>query len=123
MSTWDHIIFEDEAVQEFFEDLDELDYTDLSMALKDAIVDATKNAEPGQQDYTVGLGASSLVAIWSGAPYAVADIADRFPFVRGHIGHASQELVDAALELLDGELERLGEDVPEGLETYVEALS
>lgn len=123
MSTWDHIILEAEPVEEFFEDLEDLDDSELFAVLESSITEALTHAEPGEADYTAGLGAATLVAIWNGAPYTAAEVADRFHFLRAHIGHSIESLTDAALNLLDKEMERLGEEAPEGIETFVEALS
>ena len=123
MSSWDRRISEDEAVEEFFEELDDLEDDELFELVESTVKIALLQADPGDMDYSMGLGAASLVAIWHGAPYALGDLTDRFSFIRGYIGQSDNSLTDSALELLDQEMERLDDQAPEGLETYVEALS
>lgn len=128
MSTWDETVFADEANTEFLEDCGELDGDELTDALRDACTLALNTDVAGQgrgvePDYINGLCAATVASIWSGAPFTAASVADEHPFIRGGIGECPEDLQDAALELLDGELEASGDDAPDGLETAVEALS
>jgi hypothetical protein len=64
-----------------------------------------------------------VAAVWAGAPFTASDIVDEHPLIRTRIGDCPESLQEVALQVLDGHLERLGEDAPDGLETCVEALS
>lgn len=123
MSTWDTHIFSDEASVELLRDVDDLEAEELMEALQDAVTIASDQATPGQSDYTQGLCAASIAAVWCGAPFAASNLASEHAFVRAYIGRCPEELQEAAFELLDAELARLGEDSPEGLDTYAEAVS
>lgn len=123
MSNWDEHIFDREENIDFLDELGELDVEDQTESLQDAITIATDQAQPGDSEYNVGLCAATIAAIWAGAPFSSTRITDDFPFIRENIGYVPEELQDTAGEFLDMELERLAEDAPEGLETFVEALS
>ena len=123
MSVWDQVIFQDEDNIEFLDELVDMDQQDIEEALEDAVTLALRHAEPGEVEYSNGLCAASVAAIWCGAPFSSATIADEHPFVRQYIGQCSDSLQERASTLLDRELELRGEDAPEGLETFSEALS
>lgn len=132
MSIWDETVLADEANAEFLADCDDLDGGDLVDALRDACIlasDAGTGGRPvGEQagndaDYANGLCAATVASIWAGAPFTAASVADEFAFIRAGIGECPERLQDAALQVLDAELEAAGDDAPDGLETAVEALS
>ncbi|MGO1948599.1 MAG: DUF4259 domain-containing protein [Mycobacteriaceae bacterium] len=127
MSTWDDTVFAEESNAEFLDDCDDLEGEDLVQALTDASTLAlnTEGAGTGSgnPDLDNGLCAATVAAIWSGAPFTAATTADEHPFIRERIGQCPDTLQEAALQLLDRELEEAGEDAPDGLETFVEALS
>lgn len=123
MSTWDEHIFHDEDNIEFLDDLAELDPEDLFEALEDAVTLAIRHSAPGEVEYANGLCAASVAAIWCGAPFSSATVADEHPFVRAYIGQCSDSLQEQAGALLDKEMERAGDDAPEGLETFAEAVA
>lgn len=123
MSVWDEVIFQDEDNIEFLDELVDMDQQDIEEALEDAVTLALRHASPGEVEYSNGLCAASVAAIWCGAPFSSATIADEHPFVRLYIGQCSDSLQERASTLLDRELELRGEDAPEGLETFSEALT
>ena len=129
MSNWDEFIFAQEDNVDFLDELADLDGPDLTEALVDAVNLALRDGQPGSVDHSIGLCAATVAAIWGGAPFSTATVADEHPFIRAHIGECPNSLQEVALQLLDGELERRedrqDEDAleNEGLETFVEALS
>lgn len=123
MSSWDETIFNDEISTDFLDECDDLDGLDLVQALQDACTVALNHSRPGDQDHRTGLCAATVAAIWSGAPFTSAEIADEHPLIRVRIGSCPDTLQEVALLFLDGYLESLGDDAPDGLETCVEALS
>jgi hypothetical protein len=123
MSTWDNSVFAEEAATDFLDECDELDRSDFVAALVDACTVALNHAARGSSDFRTGLCAATVAAIWAGAPFTAADAVDDHPQIRSGIGECPEELQEVALQLLDRELETTGEDAPEGLETFVEALS
>ncbi|MEJ6549442.1 DUF4259 domain-containing protein [Corynebacterium sp. USCH3] len=137
MSTWDETVFADDTNTDFLADCDDLEGDALASALQDACTLALDSGARGQggagtagtagttvdPDYINGLCAATVAAIWSGAPFTSAAVADEHPFIREGIGQCPDALQEAALELLDGELEAAGDEAPDGLETAVEALS
>ena len=134
MTSWDEHALANDQVQDFLQEIQE-EYEDAGAdsdvetvvtALEDAVVIAQKQAARGDEDYAVGLAAASIAAIWSGAPYSISELADEYSVIRGGIGRASEVLQERAAQLLEDEseaLEEAGLEVPEGLETYHEALS
>ncbi len=123
MSSWDEYILQEEINQDFMADISALDDDELQEAVMDSITIALDQSDPGDPEYLTGLCAASVAAIWNGAPFSATDVADEFPLIRDHIGRCPEELQERALQLLDTELEKLGSEAPEGLETYVEAVS
>lgn len=123
MSSWDESVFADENSVDFLDECDELEGLDLVQALQDACTVALNHAAPGDPDHTTGLCAATVAAIWSGAPFTAAEVADGHPLVRARIGSCSDTLQEVALQVLDGYFESVGDDAPDGLETCVEALS
>ena len=123
MSNWDEYIFHDDDNIEFFDELIDLEPTDLFEALEDAVTLALRHSEPGDVEYLNGLCAASVAAIWCGAPFSSASVADEHPFVREYIGQCSDKLQEQSSLLLDKELENQGEAAYEGLETFAEALT
>lgn len=128
MSTWDETVFADDTNADFLADCDDLEGEALQTALQDACTlaldsDAADEGRAVDPDYINGLCAATVAAIWSGAPFTSASVADEHPFIRAGIGQCPDSLQGIALELLDAELEAAGEDAPDGLETAVEALS
>lgn len=123
MSNWDEWVFDNDDSIDFLDELVDLDVDEQAEALRDAITIAASQAEPDDAEYSVGLCSATIAAIWAGAPFSAARVADDYPFIRENIGYNAEELQDAAGEFLDAELERLGDQAPEGLETFVEALS
>lgn len=123
MSTWDQYLFADESSADFLAECDDLEGRDLVQALQDACTVALNQAAPGEPDHTIGLCAATVAAIWSGAPFTAAEAADTHPLIRAHIGSCPDTLKEAALQLLDGYLDAVGDGAPDGLEIYVEALS
>ncbi|RAV33510.1 DUF4259 domain-containing protein [Corynebacterium heidelbergense] len=124
MSSWDEQVFTGEDNVDFLDDLVDLDETDLHEALEDAITIALKQASRGDVDYAQGLCAASIAAVWCGAPFSSTAVTEAHPFVREYIGDCPETLQQAAFQLLEAEFEAQGEDnLVEGLETYVEAVS
>lgn len=123
MSVWDEIIFHDEDNIEFLDELVDMEHEDIAEALEDAVTLALRHANSGEVEYTNGLCAASVAAIWCGAPFSSATIADEHPFVRQYIGNCPDSLQEQASTLLDKELDERGDDAPEGLETFSEALT
>lgn len=123
MSNWDEYIFHDDDNIEFFDELIDLEPADLFEALEDAVTLALRHSEPGDVEYLNGLCAASVAAIWCGAPFSSASVADEHPFVREYIGQCSDKLQEQSSLLLDKELENQGEAAFEGLETFAEALT
>lgn len=123
MSNWDEYIFHDDDNVEFLDELVDLDQVDLFEALEDAVTLALRHAQPGDVEYLNGLCAASVAAIWCGAPFSSATVADDHPFVRQYIGQCDDKLQEQSSLLLDKELENQGESAQEGLETFVEALT
>lgn len=125
MSSWDETIFADDSSTDFLTECDDVadDDRELVLALQDACTVALNHASPGDTDHTTGLCAATVAAVWAGAPFTASDVVDEHPLIRSRIGDCPDELQEVALPVLDGQLERLGEDAPDGLETSVEALS
>ncbi|MGP9724090.1 hypothetical protein ACT3SZ_08755 [Corynebacterium sp. AOP40-9SA-29] len=129
MSTWDETVFADDTNTEFLADCDDLEGAALAEGLRDACalaLDTDAGGATGRgvdPDYINGLCAATVAAIWSGAPFTSATVADEHPFIREGIGQCPDDLQEVALEVLDRELESAGDDAPDGLETVVEALS
>lgn len=126
MSNWDEFIFSQEDNVDFLDELADLDGPELAGALVDAVNLALREEQSGSVDYSIGLCAATVAAIWGGAPFSTATVADEHPFIRAHIGECPTNLQEVALQLLDREMERReGEEdlEAEGLETFVEALS
>ncbi|HIW95476.1 MAG TPA: DUF4259 domain-containing protein [Candidatus Corynebacterium gallistercoris] len=128
MSNWDETVFGDEDNTDFLDELNDLDDRDLEEALEDAINTALHHAAISSGEYSNGLCAATIAAIWAGAPYSAATVADDHPFIRQHIGEVEGGLQELALQLLYKEHERRAEQMDdsedaEGLETFVEALS
>lgn len=128
MSTWDETVFADDTNTDFLADCDDLEGEALVEALQDACTlaqdsDAGDEGRAVDPDYINGLCAATVAAIWSEAPFTSATVADERPFIREGIGQCPDALQEAALALLDTELEAAGDEAPDGLETAVEALS
>lgn len=132
MSTWDETVFADDSNADFLAECDDLDGDALVEALTDACTLAVGEVDAGNAgreglgvnpDYLNGLCAATVAAIWAGAPFTTASVADEHGFLRDGIGQCPDGLQEVALQLLDGELEAAGDDAPDGLETVVEALS
>lgn len=123
MSSWDEFIFEEPENVEFLEELTDLDDQDLFEAIEDAVNLALRATDTTDAEYLNGLCAASITAIWSGAPFSSSVVAGDYQFIREHIGNCESNLQELSAQLLDKELERVGDDSFEGLETYAEALS
>ncbi|WP_297009082.1 DUF4259 domain-containing protein [uncultured Corynebacterium sp.] len=125
MSTWDETVFTDENSTDFLTECDRVadDDRELVVALRDACTVALNHATPGDADHTTGLCAATVAAIWAGAPFTASDVVEEHPLIRARVGACPEELQEAALQVLDAQLERQGEEAPDGLETCVEALS
>lgn len=125
MSSWDETVFADESSTDFLTECDEVadDDRELVLALQDACTVALNHATPGDADHTTGLCAATVAAVWAGAPFTASDAVGEHPLIRARIGACPEGLQEVALQVLDAQLERLGEDAPDGLETCVEALS
>lgn len=134
MSNWDEFIFSQEDNVDFLDELAELEAPEVVGALVDAVNLALRDGQPDSLDYSIGLCAATVAAIWGGAPFSTASVADEHPYIRAHIGECPANLQEVSLQLLDGEMERRaasandGDDTEDGdeadgLETFVEALS
>lgn len=126
MSNWDHYIFSDEDNIDFLDELADLDEQDMMESLEDTVTIALRQPDTEHIEYRNGLCAATVAAIWCGAPFSAAIIADEHPFIRGHIGMCPDKLQELSLQLLDQETQRVEEAEDEdfeGLETFVEALS
>ena len=72
MSTWDSIIFSSDAVTDLLEEVSVLEDDDLSGALLDACRLAAGDAD--DDEARAGLGAATVAAIWSGAPFSAGQL-------------------------------------------------
>lgn len=99
MSTWDAIILDDDHVAELLDDIDALDPEEQAEALRDACLLAVDDATEGES--RAGLGAATIAAIWSGAPFSAATRVDEHPFIRAGIGDCPEELREAAAEVFE----------------------
>lgn len=123
MSNWDEYIFHHEDSLEFLDELIDLEQDELVQALDDAVTLASNHAHPGDTEYTVGLCAASIAAIWCGATFSSSTVADEHPFVREFIGQCPDGLQERAGLLIDAAMQSWEDEVPEGLETFAEALT
>ncbi|MGZ7495987.1 DUF4259 domain-containing protein [Corynebacterium sp. ZY180755] len=121
MSGWENVIFTEDANVDFLDDLANLDddggVEEVVEAISDAIKVAQSDGHVTEVDTQNGLAAATIAAIWAGAPYSAGEIVSNYPFIRSYVGHGSEELYEAAAELLEDA------DTQEDLEVYIEALS
>lgn len=121
MSTWDSIIFSSDAVIDLLEEVSVLEDDDLSGALLDACRLAAGDAD--DDEVRAGLGAATVAAIWSGAPFSAGQLVDEYPFIREGIGSCPEELREAAAETFDVLVPGLPEDEQEAVEDFAEAVN
>ncbi len=121
MSTWDSVIFNEDAVTELFEEVDALDGDDRA----DALLDACKLAigDATEEEERAGLGAATVAAIWCGAPFSAGEIVNDNPFIREGIGSCPEELREAAGEVFESLLDGLSDEEQEAAEDFAEAVS
>lgn len=121
MSTWDSIIFRSDAVADLLEDVAPLDGDDLAGALLDACRLAAGDAD--EDEARAGLGAATVAAIWSGAPFSAGQLVDEYPFIREGIGSCPEDLREAASEVFDVLAPGLPEVEREAVEDFAEAVN
>lgn len=121
MSTWDSIIFRSDAVTDLFEEVATLEDDDLADALRDACRLAAGDAD--DDEARAGLGAATVAAIWSGAPFSAGQLVDEYPFIREGIGSCPEELREAAGEVFESLLDGLSDEEQEAAEDFAEAVS
>ena len=123
MSSWDEYIFGEVENEDFLDELTDLDEQDLYEAVEDAVNLGLRAGDHEDPEYLNGLCAASIAAIWCGAPYSSGTVTEGYPLIREHIGACETSLQELSSKHLEKELERSGDEAPEGLETYAEALS
>lgn len=121
MSTWDSIIFSSDVVTDLFEAVSSLDDDELAEVLRDACRLAARDAD--DDEARAGLGAATVAAIWSGAPFSAGQLVDEYPFIRDGIGSCPEELREAAAETFEVLVPGLPEDEQEAVEGFVEAVN
>lgn len=121
MSGWENVIFTEDANVDFLDDLANLDdeggVEEVVEAVGDAIKVAQTDGHVTEVDSLNGLAAATIAAIWAGAPYSAGEIVSNYPFIRSYVGHGTEDLYEAAAELLENA------DTEEDLDVYIEALS
>lgn len=117
MGAWDIAIFAEEVNVDFLDELAALDDDAIIQAVKDACLLAAQPTGVTEDEQLNGLAAATIAAIWAGAPFSAADVADTYPFLRELIGSGSEKLNEVAGELLENA------DTEEDLEVYLEALA
>lgn len=108
MSGWDEEIFTDEVVIDFLEEISALDDGEQEGALLDACQLALNSSS--DDDQRAGLGAATVAAIWSGAPYTAAAAVEDYPFIRKGIGQIGDELRESAAEVFAELADGIGEN-------------
>ncbi|AIG63779.1 hypothetical protein CATYP_02745 [Corynebacterium atypicum] len=117
MGAWDDRILGMDVVEDFLDELNELeDEEEVLAAVKDACVLA-QSADASEDEYTIGLAAATLAAIWAGAPFSAGQIADTYPVIRNLIGYGTEEISETALDVLESA------ETEEDLDVFLEALS
>lgn len=116
MNTWEEYVLTLEANVDFLEELNELETEEVPEALHDACILA-RDAQEGSDEYTNGLAAATIVAIWAGAPFSAAEVLEDYPYIRANIGHDDEELHEVAAGLLEAV------DTEYDMEAFLEALS
>ncbi|MBC3185902.1 DUF4259 domain-containing protein [Corynebacterium sp. zg-331] len=117
MGAWDVAIFTREANEDFLDELGRLEPREVVAAVRDACVLARAGGAVSEEEQLNALAAATVAAIWAGAPFSAAEVADGHPFLRGLIGAGDAQLREAAAEVLEAA------EVEEDLEVYLEALS
>ncbi|RNE48752.1 DUF4259 domain-containing protein [Corynebacterium alimapuense] len=117
MRTWDVAIFAEEDNLDFLDELNELDPEEVVEAVQDACLLVLKQATVTETERLNGLAAATIAAIWAGAPYSAAQVADEHPFIRELIGSGDEDLNATAAELLESVEEH------EDVEVFSEALA
>ena len=118
MSAWDQEIFTEEVNEEFLDELVELDDEEIIEAIQDACLLALRQADSISEDERRnGLAAATVAAIWAGAPFTAGQVASDYPYIRDLIGSGSEELSEAAAELLESE------ETDADLDQFIEALA
>lgn len=121
MFTWDSIIFRSDAVTDLFEEVATLEDDDLADALRDACRLTAGDAD--DDEARAGLGAATVAAIWSGAPFSAGQLVDEYPFIREGIGSCPEELREAAAGAFEVLVPGLPEDEQEAVEDFAEAVN
>lgn len=121
MSTWDSMIFTSDPVVDLLEEVADLEEEDLSGALVDACRLASGDSD--EDEARAGLGAATVAAIWSGAPFSASELVDEYPFIREGIGECPEELREAAAETFEVLVPGLTEDEQEAVEDFAEAVN
>ena len=121
MSTWDSIIFSSDVVTDLFEEVSSLEDDELAEALRDACRLAAGDAD--DDEARAGLGAATVAAIWSGAPFSAGQLVNEYPFIREGIGSCPEELREAAAEAFEVLVPGLPEDEQEAVEDFAEAVN
>ena len=122
MSIWDSEIFRNDAVLEFFDEVQDLDVDER----QDALIDAGRIAlgSDSEDDRLVGLAAAVVAAIWSGAPFSSAGIVEDYSFVREGVndGGAGAKLAEVAAEVFESLSTTVSDSTKENLEDFAEAV-
>lgn len=117
MSAWDVTIFAEDVNEEFLDELNELDPDEVVEAVQDACLLVLKQPHVSDGERRNALAAATVAAIWAGAPFTAGDVAEAHPFIRELLGQGTEELNEAAAEVLESV------ETDEDLEPFLEALA
>lgn len=121
MSTWDQEILSAEANADFLNELSELEAEEILEAVGDAVLLAADSASATEEEVLNGQAAATIAAIWCGAPFAAGEIVDTYPFIRSNPGELGEQLVEAAVGVL--EKAASDADADADIDQFIEALS
>ena len=117
MEPWDLMIFSEDASQDFFDDLADMDGDEIVEAISDACALVTRDPNITDDDLLVGRAAATIAAIWAGAPYTAGEIVEDYPFIRDLIGRGGEQMITDACTILEAV------EVEADLDSFIEALS
>lgn len=117
MGAWDIEVFENDDNVDFLDELTTYEEDEILETVTDACVLLAEGATTTSVEENNGLAAATLAAIWAGAPFSAAEVADNYPFIRELIGRGSERLHQAAVEILESV------ETDHDIDLYIEALS
>lgn len=117
MGAWDIEVFENDDNVDFLDELTTYEEEDILATVTDACVLLAEGETSTGVEENNGLAAATLAAIWAGAPFSAAEVADNYPFIRELIGQGSEKLHQAAVEILEAV------ETEHDIDLYIEALS